>query len=465
MPQEIKFEDGSTIPWPDNPTAEDYHLLDVKEREIKNLKNDVKSSIKPNVLKAIEKFGWESIAPTTGALIGTMGGAWAPVTIPIGSFFGTWLNQQLGITERDYLSLVLSAGVPGTIAPTKATLKGLTKRLPGAHAALNELAIERARSITGKYPITVPSKTLFQKVSSYGVTFKNDKVLKQIDKSLKEEMKLSTPNSDLIGDLTRLRQRLINNPNGLLANDFHEEATRWYQNNKTAFKQGTRGAHHYANIYRAFKETIDDSANIPNSLRTSPAAITLQRAINTYKTEKAIERIGEYVEKAIVRETGKDYDLIRGKQIIQALKKDKNFQTAFTPEIRKEIMQDFAKINKIPKELGLGFRAAVGAGLGALLPFTESPAINITMGAMGYELFGYVMSSEGGRQLFKKVLKDNGRTLDTKGLSVLAAYAISQYSQQPVEQKRQPKLAKERGGRQPGQIPSTQLTTRIQAEK
>lgn len=461
--QQILFEDGRTIPWPENPKDEDYALLDSIELEIKETKSDVKAAIHPSVLRQIEKFGWESVLPTGGALAGAMVPGFQPVTIPAGALIGTYLNQQFGITEPDYLSLVLSAAVPGVVSPTKVGVKGFVKRTPAGHEVLNEIAIEKARSVPGKYIPTVPSEILFQKVGAIGTRFSNDKVMGAINTAFRKEIKLSTPNSDLINDLTRLKQKLIQNPNGLVAQDFHEESSRWYQNNKRAFTNSVPGSQHYGNVYNSFNDTMDDALKVKS---TSPAALSLKNAINTYKSEKAIERMNEYVQAAIKLRTGTDYDTFTGKQVVQALKNDKNFQTAFTPEARKEIIDIYTKLNKIPKEMSLPIRAALGGTIGGIFG-GGSPSENIFLGAIGFEVLNQAMTSKAGRYLVRELLESGNNSLEVKGLAILATYFTSQfnYNRDLQKKRRQPKLAKERGGRQAGEIPSLKLGTRLQEEE
>ena len=459
---EIKFEDGTVIPWPENPTEEDYALLDSIELDITNKKKDVKSALKPQVLKQIEKFGWESVLPTTGALVGTYGGPFAPVTIPAGALFGTYLNQQLGITEKDYLSLIMATAIPGAVKPTQAGLKGTLKRFPGGKEALNEMALDRAMSIPGKYAPTIPSSVLFKKVSSLGVTFKNEKVIRAIDKALREEYKKSNPETEIINYLTNLNEKLVKSPKGLRADDFHKETSDLYTTHRNAFKQGNKSSYHYGNVYNAFKETIDDAAKVPD---TSPTALTLKRAIQTYKQESALERIASYLDEAEIVGESTDFHNINGRQVVKKLLKDKNFRGTFPPEAEKDILNIIGEMKSVPKELGLGLRAAIGVGLGIAVPFTASPGMNIAMGAGGYEIVGYSLQSESGRKLMKWLLKKDKGNLSVKSLSVLATYATSQLFQEPTGKGKEVFLSKERGGKLPGQESSKKLKTRIQAEE
>jgi len=452
MAQKIKFEDGTEYPWPEQPTEKDYMAVEQIKADIDSLKNDYKKELslrergKLSTLEAIEKFGWEAVLPTTGALIGTMGGVTAPVTIPAGALFGTWLNQKLGITEKDYLSLVISAAVPGAVAPTKGILKGTIKRLPGSTAALNEMVLDKAMAIPGKYAPTIPASTLFKKAGQLGQTFNGKNVQNVIDISIKKELRAANPDQQVISYLTNIKQKIISNKGALKADDFHDEMVRVYQDNQTAFNRGDKSVEHLGRVYNAFRKTIDIQAKLP---ATSPSAVTMKRAIHTYKSEKAIERIGHYLDKARVAGESSDFQTINARSVVNNLLKDENFKTSFTPAIRQDIIGIIKSMTKVPKEIGLGFRAAVGAGIGAAVPFTSSPGMNIAMGAGGYELFGYVMSSEGGRSLLKRLLKEDGGKFTTNSLAVLATYVDAKFAQNPIKQptkertkKPKPQLAK-----------------------
>lgn len=434
MATKIQFEDGTEYPWPDNPSEKDYAAVEEIQAEIDSLKNDVKGSIGDKTLKSIEKFGWEAVLPTTGALVGTFGGPYAPVTVPAGALFGTWLNQQLGITEKNYLDLVLSAAIPGAVAPTKGVLKGTIKRLPGSAAAMNEMVLAKAYTIPGKYAPRIPSTTLFKKAGALGQTFDGKKITQTITRALRKEARAANPDKNLIKYLSNIKEKINLNRGALKADDFHEEMVRLYQDNQAAFNKGDKAVQHLGEVYNAFRQTLDDAAKLPAS---SPSAIELKRAIQTYKSEKAIERIGAYLQKAQIAGEASDFHTINAKSVVNSLLKDENFKTAFTPEIRADIIKIIKSMTKVPKEIGLGFRAAVGAGLGVAIPFTASPGMNIAMGAGGYEVFGYVLSSEGGRNLLKRLLKEEGGRLTTNSLAVLATYLDATVFQTPVPEKKQ----------------------------
>lgn len=434
MATKIQFEDGTEYPWPDNPSEKDYAAVEEIQAEIDSLKNDVKGSIGDKTLKSIEKFGWEAVLPTTGALVGTFGGPYAPVTVPAGALFGTWLNQQLGITEKNYLDLVLSAAIPGAVAPTKGVLKGTIKRLPGSAAAMNEMVLAKAYTIPGKYAPRIPSTTLFKKAGALGQTFDGKKITQTITRALRKEARAANPDKNLIKYLSNIKEKINLNRGALKADDFHEEMVRLYQDNQAAFNKGDKAVQHLGEVYNAFRQTLDDAAKLPAS---SPSAIELKRAIQTYKSEKAIERIGAYLQKAQIAGEASDFHTINAKSVVNSLLKDENFKTAFTPEIRADIIKIIKSMTKVPKEIGLGFRAAVGAGLGVAIPFTASPGMNIAMGAGGYEVFGYVLSSEGGRNLLKRLLKEDGGRLTTNSLAVLATYLDATVFQTPVPEKKQ----------------------------
>lgn len=464
MPKQVKFEDGYTYPWPDSPTDEDYEFVRAKQDEIKSRKADIQKQLHPGALKTIENFGKQSVLPTGLSLAGLL------VPIPgvdiaasmVGGLTGTWLNQQLGITEKDNTDLIIGTLTPGitgkTASATKATLKAVYKRMPGVPTALNQIVLDQARSIPGKYMPTVPASVLFQKVDGYGVRIPINKLNNVIGKVFANETKLSTPNTDLLNDLTNLKRKLFTNPGGLQPSDFHSEMSRFYENNKFHFSSGKPGARGYGEVYNSFNETLDEAMKKKG---TGPSATVLRGAINTYKTTKATERLEEYIIKATTPRMGEEFDLFNPSTVIKNLKNDKNFNTSFTPEIRQEIFQILRKMNKLPKEStvrnAIGQGVVGGIGIGAAF---YNPALLIALGVAeggvltNKKLVSYAMTSESGRRLVSKLLDKGKGRLGEKSMAVIGTYVASQF-QTPVKQ--EPSLSQERGGRLPGEIPSTQV--------
>ena len=471
MPKQVVFEDGYTYPLSDNPTPEDYAFVQTKQEELKSRKADIQKQLHPGALKTIENFGKKGILPTIGSLAGIL------VPIPgvdiaasmTGGLIGTYLNQQLGITEKDNTDLIVGALTPGITGKSagiaKSAIKEFYKRMPGVPTALNQIVADQARALPGKYMPTVPASVLFQKAESFGIKLPVDKLDTIISKTLANETKLSTPNTDLINDLTRLKQKIMSNPDGLSPTDFHAEMSRFYENNKFHMQSGKPGFKGYGDVYNGFREIMDEAAQQSG---TGPSATALKGAIHTFKSTKATERIEEYITKATIPRAGEEFDFFNPATVIKNLGNDKNFNTSFTPEIRQEIFGTLRKMNEVPKESS--FKSLVGQGVvsgGAGMAYLMgNPKIALMLGGIeagvvtNRKAISYMMGSEGGRRLVSKLLDKGKGRLGEKSMAVIGTYIASQF-QNPIPEG--PSLSQERGGLLPGQVPANQMDTGLTA--
>ncbi len=408
-----------------------------------------------------------AIGATAGALSPIPGGA------GLGGGLGEMANQALGITEPSGTAIMMNGIAPGAGNVAGRGLRNLPRMIPGAGAAINELAAGQAAQIPQKVG---PERTLEGIMKLVGL--KNPKVdtsviqealmAKAPELAANPEMKVSQVLYSIADDLAKNSGGPIRVDSGKL----REAAS------KLLSKEAKMGSATASPEIRALAEEFDGLTkggtgvpfdvlharlqrlngqvggakgedlgayklligaiedDIEYTVKTAadglPAAQAFRTAQAAWKKEKGEEAVRDLVTRATTtRESDELVKFNRG-TITKALDNDKRLQKLLGPEVVKFIKEDLSNIGIItglPPGPGQHFgsgRNIIGASAGALYgAYGGGPSGAMQLGAavpVAMELISKVAMTSTGRTMIKAFVKAGQGKLTPAAMSILAAY-------------------------------------------
>lgn len=295
MPK-VKLKTGQIIDVPDNATREEF--LALKQEALRqsvtanplaeqakslssslNLPLDFNKPFVPAAPSSLRKeaaqIGKESILPLAGERIGALTGDFAPIAVPLGGAIGEGLNQLVGITKPSLTNIAISGlGAPVAKKLTefgKGTLRWLTKKLPFAARALQNISREMIDRIPNLYRHNGEISKLYENVSQFVDKVEMKGTINRIDELLKNKGKLGQGMSDEVAkDIESLFKKLTKKqPNVQLFDSFgrpikpHKslmpEAVDFFDMTKELQNIGNKVGKHTGNdrgIYKEIMKTI-----------------------------------------------------------------------------------------------------------------------------------------------------------------------------------------------------------------
>ena len=355
---------------------------------------------------------------------------------PVGGMAGEVANQALGITEPSLTQIGLAGLGPGVgrLAAGISGRKGLE--------LLNRIGPEEGASLLGKMTPKIPHQTLFQQAAQGGAQLPMTATKKAVDEQL-ADLSAGAMGEELKAPALRALERLknlVNTSGGQLdPMSLQRELSDTGRLLRTA--EGSKeGA--YKQVYKALIKDLDDAAEA--AVSGSPQAQALQAARQAFKRQSTVDEIEEAIKDATKYHQGMGgAQQFNAGRVLEAIKKNQFFDTAFEPKEQTEIIRVLEKLNKLPgigtpprKPVGSSMvntllavstggaavgsqfgmpGALAGAAAGAALPGTLHTAENI----------GFALSSSTGRHLLLELLKGSPQGFTERAASVLGAFVAS----------------------------------------
>lgn len=383
--------------------------------------------------------------PTIGSVLGGVaGGAIAAPTIAgvpagvvagemAGGAAGEGLNQLLGITEP-------SAGQIGLAAaggPVGRAVGGLVRRgaaefgklLPGASVPLQAEAVATARTIAGRYGPAQRSEILFDQLDKLNPRVKMDATRQAVIDLLEKEVAIpeGLKSEKLIPSLRGLLDEINSYGGDVPFATFRGSMTRVGQ--RTGSVEGLeanelRGAFKY--LTAALEKDLEFAAK--QGGKAGLAGRLLQEANKTYRQEKGVERLTEYIESSVNKGRGDLLESFNPSRAINKIKEDEYLRESFDPGVMDEVVAALKRLKGMPSlpppsgdaPIGSGrvnLRLAVGGAAGSLL---GNPWAGAAIAGGGSAVIAKALQTDVGRRALVRLVDPKTGFLDHRGMAALA---------------------------------------------
>jgi hypothetical protein len=422
------------------------------------------------MMQSLGQMAKQGALPAIGATIGALSPV--PGGAAMGGGLGEMVNQAVGITEPSGMAILMNGIAPagGNIAGR--AMRNLPRAIPGAGAAVNELAAQQGAQIPQKIG---PERTLEGIMKL--VSLKNPKadtgavqqaLMGQMDQLLKNpEKKVSQVLYEVADDLAKqaggpirvdsmtIREataKLLNKEAKMgsataspeikaLAEEFNDltkggtgvpfdvlYARLQRLNGQVGGAKGEdQGA--YKLLIGAIEDDIEHA--VKSSADNMPAAQAFRTAQAAWQKEKGQKTVLDIINRATT-ERASDGMVQFNRGTVQKALKDERLQKLLGPEAVKFIKEDLSNmgiITKLPPGPGEHFgsgRNIIGASAGALYgAYGGGPSGAMQLGAavpVAMELISKAAMTSTGRTMIKAFVKAGQGKLTPAAMSILAAY-------------------------------------------